>query len=142
MKQFVFISIFALLTVSTFAQKGEKHERIEALRTAYLTQELEMSSEDAQRFWPIYNSYDKEAHELKKLERKVKDIYKSDEDLTEDVARETLEDLKRYYKQSEVLKNKLIDDLLAEFDPIFVLKFKKADYKFRLELLKKYRNKE
>lgn len=142
MKQFVFISIFALLTVSTFAQKGEKHERIEALRTAYLAQELEMSSEDAQRFWPIYNSYDKEAHELKKLERKVKDIYKSDEDLTEDVARETLEDLKRYYKQSEVLKNKLIDDLLAEFDPIFVLKFKKADYKFRLELLKKYRNKE
>lgn len=142
MKQFVFISIFALLTVSTFAQKGEKHERIEALRTAYLTQELEMSSEEAQRFWPIYNSYDKEAHELKKLERKVKDIYKSDEDLTEDVARETLEDLKRYYKQSEVLKNKLIDDLLAEFDPIFVLKFKKADYKFRLELLKKYRNKE
>ena len=142
MKQFVFISIFALLTVSSFAQKGEKHERIEALRTAYLTQELEMSSEEAQRFWPIYNSYDKEAHELKKLERKVKDIYKSDEDLTEDVARETLEDLKRYYKQSEVLKNKLIDDLLAEFDPIFVLKFKKADYKFRLELLKKYRNKE
>lgn len=142
MKQFVFISIFALLTVSTFAQKGEKHERIEALRTAYLAQELEMSSEDAQRFWPIYNSYDKEAHELKKLERKVKDIYKSDEDLTKDVARETLEDLKRYYKQSEVLKNKLIDDLLAEFDPIFVLKFKKADYKFRLELLKKYRNKE
>ncbi|WP_315820109.1 hypothetical protein [Paraflavitalea speifideaquila] len=37
---------------------------MEALKIAYLTQKLNLSTEEAQRFWPIYNKY---AAEIRKV---------------------------------------------------------------------------
>jgi hypothetical protein len=37
-------------------QKGNG-SRIEALKIAYLTKKLNLSTEEAQKFWPIYNEY-------------------------------------------------------------------------------------
>lgn len=37
-------------------QKGNG-SRIEALKIAYLTKKLNLSTEEAQKFWPIYNQY-------------------------------------------------------------------------------------
>lgn len=37
-------------------QKGTG-SRIEALKIAYLTKKLNLSTEEAQKFWPIYNEY-------------------------------------------------------------------------------------
>lgn len=142
MRTLIYISCFVLFANLSYAQKDDKHERIEALKTAYFTQQLELTSEQAQRFWPIYNNYSQEMHALKTLEHEVKRVYKSDDELTTAVAQKTLSDLQTYYSKKESLKHKLIDDLLVAFDPVFVVRFKKADYMFRLELLKKYRDKD
>jgi hypothetical protein len=40
------------------AQDGNKDkEKIEAVRTAYITNQLNLTPEEAQKFWPIYNRY-------------------------------------------------------------------------------------
>ena len=55
------------------AQPDSK-ERIEALKTAYLTEQLELTSKEAQKFWPIYNAYSERLHDLYVREHKeVKD---------------------------------------------------------------------
>ncbi|HWB63743.1 MAG TPA: hypothetical protein VG603_09555 [Chitinophagales bacterium] len=33
------------------------NDRIEALRVAYITQQLNLTPEEAQKFWPVYNAY-------------------------------------------------------------------------------------
>ena len=38
-------------------------ERVEAVKIAYFTKELNLTSEEAQKFWPLYNTY---FEELKK----------------------------------------------------------------------------
>jgi hypothetical protein len=64
-----FLSLLMLLFSCTFSswaqgegnQPDPKKERdIEALKVAYLSRELELSPEEAQRFWPLYNQYSKE----------------------------------------------------------------------------------
>lgn len=64
-----FLSLLMLLFGCTFSswaqgdgnQPDPKKERdIEALKVAYLSRELELSPEEAQRFWPLYNQYSKE----------------------------------------------------------------------------------
>jgi len=35
----------------------EKKEHIEQLKAAFITQKLDLTREEAQRFWPIYNEY-------------------------------------------------------------------------------------
>lgn len=49
-------------TTPIFAQSpppdgGDKSEKIEALRIAFITQELQLSPQEAQKFWPVYNQY-------------------------------------------------------------------------------------
>ena len=42
----------------------EKNERIEALKIAYITKQLQLSSEEAQKFWPVYNTYESEMKQM------------------------------------------------------------------------------
>jgi hypothetical protein len=44
--------------------------RVEALKIAYLTKKLNLSPEEAQRFWPIYNKYSDEIRNIRIDQRK------------------------------------------------------------------------
>lgn len=39
-------------------------ERIQALKIAFITQKLQLTSDEAEKFWPIYNQYDNEIRNL------------------------------------------------------------------------------
>jgi hypothetical protein len=64
MKKIILILVMALgVSAVSLAQDdnnaGQKGNgsRIEALKIAYLTKKLNLSTEEAQKFWPIYNQY-------------------------------------------------------------------------------------
>lgn len=47
-------------------QNGEsRKERVEALRVAYITNRLNLTSEEAQKFWPIFNQYKSDLRTLR-----------------------------------------------------------------------------
>ncbi|WP_340696598.1 sensor of ECF-type sigma factor [Flavobacterium ginsengisoli] len=63
-----------LTSISFFAQNGkidEKREKIKAFKVSFLTTELELTSTEAEKFWPIYNAYDDKQYELKYLKMKT-----------------------------------------------------------------------
>jgi hypothetical protein len=57
-----------LLPFSGMAQDGlrsnENRQRLEAIQIAYLTKELSLTSQDAEKFWPVYNKYQDELRGL------------------------------------------------------------------------------
>ncbi|MBO9200284.1 MULTISPECIES: hypothetical protein [Niastella] len=62
MKKIILIIVMALgVSAVSLAQDDDgakgNGSRIEALKIAYLTKKLNLSTEEAQRFWPIYNEY-------------------------------------------------------------------------------------
>lgn len=61
---FVFITF--LFSLNADAQPQDKEDRIKSIRIAFITSKLDMTPEEAQAFWPIYNNYEKERKELKK----------------------------------------------------------------------------
>lgn len=44
----------------------EKKERMEAMKVAFITKKLALTSEEAQNFWPIYNELQAKRQELRK----------------------------------------------------------------------------
>jgi hypothetical protein len=46
-----------LVTVAQDSDEKGGGNRIEALKIAYLTKKLNLSTDEAQKFWPIYNQY-------------------------------------------------------------------------------------
>ena len=79
MKKILFIAaiIFGFLP-AILAQDGEaaaKNEggKIEALKIAYLTNKLNLTPEEAQKFWPIYNKYSDEIRKVRIESRQSKE---------------------------------------------------------------------
>ena len=68
-----FIVTILLISVSTFGQRGpirerfqEKKEQIKALKVAFITTELNLTPEEAAKFWPIFNAFEDKQKEIKK----------------------------------------------------------------------------
>lgn len=71
MKKFLLSSCLVLVVIVTVAQdtRMPSVERIEALKVAYVTKELNLSAEEAQKFWPVHNSYFEELKRARKENR-------------------------------------------------------------------------
>ena len=67
MKQFVLILII-FIGGSSFAHaqddEGKRGERIQALKIAFITQKLNLTTDEAQKFWPVYSQYENEIKQL------------------------------------------------------------------------------
>jgi hypothetical protein len=66
--------LFLICTLNLFSQQSQDPDgsRIEALKIAYLTKKLNLSPEEAQRFWPVYNNYASELREARAEQRRNK----------------------------------------------------------------------
>lgn len=60
--------VFLLLSFVSFlqAQPEGKREDIEALRIGFITQQLDLTPDEAKAFWPVYNKYHGEMEALRK----------------------------------------------------------------------------
>lgn len=50
-------------------RQQEKNDNIESMKIAYLTTKLDLTPEEAQKFWPVYNQYTEKLQELRKKRR-------------------------------------------------------------------------
>jgi hypothetical protein len=68
-KLLLIVTLFLTVGLAVIAQDGGDDKKtaggkVEALKIAYITQKLNLSPEEAQKFWPIYNKY---AAEIRKV---------------------------------------------------------------------------
>ena len=104
MKRILFISGILLYASSLFAQmkplSEEKRKEFEAQKIAFFTQEMELTPEEAAKFWPLYNEM-----QLKIREEKEK-FWKA---LKEQGSGEVTE------KQAQILINTMLESELKEY---------------------------
>jgi len=62
------IEVLLLVAISTVAvaQPQNAREKIEAAKIALITERLNLTPEQAQKFWPVYNEYSKKQQELRR----------------------------------------------------------------------------
>lgn len=86
MKKYLFLLLVCTVSFS-FAQQNmeDKRKEVEAAKIAYITKAMNLSPEQAERFWPMYNEYsDKRRmlnHQIKDLRAKFDDPNMTDAQL-------------------------------------------------------------
>lgn len=96
-QKILFLLASFLITGSVFTQppggerRDEKREKIKAQKIAFISTELELTTEEAEKFWPIYNAYETALEELHQERRKYKRELRKSEDLDENRAYEIFE---------------------------------------------------
>ena len=132
--------LLILVTFTGFSQ-SQKGERIKAMKTAFITQELNLSQAEAEKFWPVYNKYDNQLRTLKKREREeVRNVLRNDiQSLNDAQASDLLKKMNTLDKQEQELKQKMEAELLKQISPVRMVRLRKAEHDFHLQLLKKYK---
>lgn len=142
MEKVIRYSILVLILCVHFnlkAQRGGKmKDRIEPLKIAFITQKLNLTAEEAQKFWPVYNKF---SDDLQKLRSSTKD--KLADELSELAtmsdadAEKTLQEMVNF----RINEAELIKKYAAEFKKVLPVKkvvmLYKAENDFKRELLKK-----
>ncbi len=136
--------LIASLSTMGWAQ-GRHGDRIKAFKTGYLTQELDLSSSEAEKFWPVYNDFEKKIFELR-VERRnqERDRIKSmggPEALSDKEAREFLQNLFNNEEEILTLKKELYQSLEPILPPTKLLVLYKAETDFNKRLLSEFRRK-
>lgn len=69
--KYIFIPLLILLCGFVKAQtNADKKEQIASLRVAFITKELNLTTKEAQLFWPVYNEYQDKLEALRTSRRK------------------------------------------------------------------------
>ncbi len=140
----IIITLFLTLGFWGNSNAQENHrERIKAYKTAYITQELDLSSKEAEKFWPLYNDYEKKLFSLRVLKvREERDRIKNQggfEDLSDKEAKEALDNMIQNEKEIIKIKEELYKELTDVLSPIKILKLYKAEMGFNKKLLSQYK---
>ena len=138
------IATIALILVSftSSAQTADKpqprKEKIEQLKIAFITKELDLTTEEAEKFWPVYNEMTAAIKKEKKSRREKNAALKANF--------ETLSDAEIEKKATEILDSEIAEAKLKKEHTEKIAKvigYKKAvqllniEQRFKKELLKK-----
>jgi len=70
MKYLLIYCLIVFESVSVFSQQtpiiGNQFVKVQQLKIGYMTNELNLTAEEAQKFWPVYNAYSKESSQARK----------------------------------------------------------------------------
>lgn len=135
------LSVFCAL--SNTAQ--ERREKIRTLKIAYLTEQIQLSASEAEKFWPIYNEHDNKTNKfirnkIREINREIKKAGSID-NLDEKKAK-VLFDLTLYLEKKKYEENqKYISNLKKVLSVKKILKLQMAEREFGRNLMRKYKRK-
>ncbi|MCF8238105.1 MAG: Spy/CpxP family protein refolding chaperone [Saprospiraceae bacterium] len=142
MKKGILISLIVLIVAAVNAQPpgppgppGEKNpkmeKRIESMRIAFITKELNLTPSESQAFWPVFN-------EMKDREKALREQMKPDkpvEELTEQEANTVLDQQMNLMDKEVTLRREYTERFRKILPATKVLKLQHAEGEFRRQLV-------
>ncbi len=137
MKKLILPILILFISASVFAQgHGDKFKE---LKIPFISERLNLSPDEAEKFWPIYNKHEEVSSKLRNeihgIQYKIK---KNTKDLSNEKAKELLESLSACERKRLDADDKLDRDLLKFLSPKKVLLLKGAEKEFKKRLFDSY----
>lgn len=136
--------ILILLISLTFVATGlaqdrmDRNDRIKALKVAYITDELDLTKMEAEKFWPIYNTFEEAMYQLRKEtyeDRKAINY----ESLTEAQANTLIQKFKSSTIKKNDLYNQYIGDLQKVIPAKKIVLLKKVEDDFKRKMFEEFK---
>jgi len=140
MKHKLLYIIILLISGSSFAQPNQG--KIRALKIAFITEKLNLTETEAEKFWPIYNNYDKNTSKIKREEiNKIRqDIRRNIGALTDNEANELIDRLLSAENKLFNEKTLLVSKLRGVISPQKIILLKVAEEEFNKRMLERMKN--
>ncbi len=125
------------------ADQAEWSAKMKSMKVAFITEHLELTAAEAEKFWPVYNEYEKKREEIA---RNIFTRFTTEEDATETPDITNDEEADRIIRQRFTEEQALLD-LKKEYHEEFlkvipasrILKLHNVEHRFKKHLLERAR---
>jgi Spy/CpxP family protein refolding chaperone len=138
--------LLLLSSFSFYAQSEkmkEKKEKIKALKVAFLTTELDLTPKEAEKFWPVYNSFDDKQFEIRHTKMKAYKNRMSElalDQMSEKEASVLLTQMQNTDEELFLLRKGFVQNLKKVLPAIKIVKLRISEENFNRKLLHQYRD--
>jgi len=139
----IYSILLLLTTVLTFGQNIEDRiERLKALRVAYISEKLSLTTEEAQRFWPVFNQFDDKMDDLHKQKRQL--LFKlrpeNASKLSEKETTALMDEDDRLEQEIQNNRKQLVKNLQGVIPNQKILMLRQIEVEFKQKLLHQMKN--
>ncbi len=128
--------LLLLLAIRAFPQSQEVLDKIESAKIALITQRLELSPEQAERFWPIYREYSEKQREIHQDFQQLKRNYRPNT-ATEEESKALIDRGLEIKEQMISLDKQYSERMLNVINNRQLLKLREAENDFRQQLMRR-----
>ena len=134
--------LLLIISTFTFAQNDKKLERIKALRIAFISTKLDLSPEEAQKFWPVFNKFDEEQLELRKQNKLVmfKMKPKNAVSISSNEMDKLLEESEQIDANLQSNRKQFVKSLKNVISPQKIMQLKQLEDDFKNKLIQQIKN--
>jgi hypothetical protein len=144
------VIIFLLLIPAVRSQEErggratpEQKEKLKAHKIAYITERLQLTPAEAEKFWPVYNEHEATVETLHKEFRKAHNLEPEDIDAMSDTeANALIEDQLKQDQQMLEQRKAFISKLKGVIPSKKILMLMEAEKDFRVEVVKRVSGKD
>jgi len=136
----LFLSLTLLLVVHQFGQSQtarETGDRIKTEKIAFFTEKLQLTPDEAQKFWPVFNEYDAKKNTLLNEKRKLTENFQANATKIKD---SDADNIMNKYVQLTKQEALLMEEYNKRFRQILsaqkVMKLYLAETEFKIVLLR------
>lgn len=143
MKRGLLILALTMIIFPARSQNNQGRERLNAYRIGFFTKRLNLTSSEAEKFWPVYNEFQAQRAQIQLEKQKLIRTFNQDEGSLSN-------------SQLAEIGDKLIGTVVAEsqlavsfhaklkqvLPPAKVIRFYQAENQFRLQLLRELQNRQ
>ncbi|MBT9188428.1 MULTISPECIES: hypothetical protein [Zobellia] len=139
LKKLMVTMVFLLVSVQFYAQRTHDYDKIKSLKIAFITERLNMTSQEAQAFWPIYNDYEAKRGALREKEHnQIRNKIKESDKLSEKEANDVIELFLKLEQQEEDIRKDFIKKAAEVITAKKTLLLIRSEEEFKRQLIRKY----
>lgn len=131
--KYIFVILLLAFGLPALAQP-DKQDKVEALKVSFITQKVNLTTQEAQSFWPVYNEY---TDKIKFARRNFRRAYNDVPDFKTDAEAESYLNAELKLKQTELDLHK---EYYEKFKKLIGAKktglLRKAEEEFKKEIIK------
>ena len=144
MKRIIVLFLFSIFSLQSSAQRGgarQNLQRVQAAKVGYITERVALTPEQAERFWPVYNRYQKELRTVRRtnLDAARDRRQAAGSELSEAQSRQAIEASLEMQEERLALKRKYKDEFLRVISAQQLVELYQAEQDFNRVLLQRLR---
>lgn len=138
MKKITTILLLLICSMSFGQDFDKRAERVKALRVAFISTKLDLTAQEAEKFWPIFNKFDEKQMDLHQQKRKLMFKLRPENtaNLSDSANLKLLEESEDIEAEMQNNKRLLVKELQGVISPQKILLLKRLEEEFKNSLLK------